>query len=144
MYALLNPKDGKEPAYQAVASPEDAPAGAVVVEEVPPGAVWDEPSGALRPKRDGEELEELKAARTEEIAAEAIGALASMFTPGAGKDEAVLLIAGHVLKVCEALNVPPDPRLREVVSAGEKALRLKAEVEGATSAAEVEGVSWAG
>ena len=142
-YALTELEDGKAPAFRAIADPADALPGEVVVEEPPgEGEVWDQAAGAVRPRGDGEEMAALKVAKTEEIAARAVEALAPMFTDGRGRDETVLLIAGHVLKLCEALKVPPDSRLREVVATGEKALRLKAEVEAAGSVEELEGVSW--
>ena len=142
-YALSKLEDGKAPAFRAIADPADALPGEVVVEEPPgEGEVWDQAAGAVRPRGDGEEMAALKAAMVEEIAAEAVDALAPMFTDGAGRDETVLLVAGHVLKLCEALNVEADPRLSEVVATGEKALRLKAEIEAAGSAEELEGLTW--
>ncbi len=87
-------------------------------------------------------LEAAKAARTDEFAARAIDDLAPLFTDGQGRDETMLLLAGHLLKLCEALLVAPDPRLRTVVDTGQKALQKKAEVEGAGSVEEVEAVEW--
>ena len=93
-------------------------------------------------KSEPEILEGKKASKVGELAGAAIDELAPLFTPGAGRDETALLVASHVLKLCEALNIEPDPRLAEVVSTGEKALQKKAEVEQAATPEEVEEVSW--
>lgn len=139
-YALAELEDGKPPAFRAVFDPGDALPGEVVVDDPPAaGEVWDSAAGGLRPKRDEEELEEAKAAKTEEIAAAAVEALAPMFTHGAGRDETMLLVASHVLRICEAVGVQPDPRLESVVETGQKALQKKAEIEGATTPGEWRG-----
>ncbi len=88
------------------------------------------------------ELPVVKAKKISEFAAHAIDDLSPLFTDGAGRDETALLIASHVLKICQALGITPDPRLSQVVSTGEKALQKKAEVEAATTPAEVEGITW--
>jgi len=100
------------------------------------GSEWTEGKPA------SEILEGLKAAKVAEMAGAAIDALAPMFTPNAGRDETALLVAGHVLKICEALNIPSDPRLRTVVETGQWALTKKAEVGAATTVEELEGVGW--
>lgn len=60
-YALKNPQDGKPCAWRAIDDPEDAQAGEVVVEEIPPvetaSLVWDAAREELR-----EATEEEKAA----------------------------------------------------------------------------------
>ena len=123
----------------------DDPLPAGCIESRPPegfhspkwtGSVWEEG------KPQAEILEGLKAQKVAEMAGAAIDELAPMFTPNAGRDETALLVAGHVLKICEALNIPPDPRLTEVVATGEKALAKKAEVEGATTVEALEAVTW--
>ncbi len=124
---------------------EGAPLPAGCIESRPPegfyapkwnGFEW------IEGKPPGEILEGLKAAKVDEMAARAIDELAPMFTPGKGRDETALLVAAHVLKICEALKIPPDPRLSEVVATGEKALGLKAEVEVAATVEELEAVTW--
>ncbi len=99
-------------------------------------------SGWTEGKPQAEILAGLKAAKVGEMAGAAIDALAPLFTPNAGRDETALLVASHVLKICEAFNIPPDPRLTEVVATGEKALAKKAEVEGATTVEALEAVTW--
>ena len=47
-YAISNLQDGKPPAYRAIADESEALEGEVVVEEIPPGHVWDEAAGELR------------------------------------------------------------------------------------------------
>ena len=141
-YALSGLEDGKAPAWRAIPSEDDAEAGEVVVGGVPAGHVWDAAAGALRPPSEGEELERARAGKLDEIAGLAIADLAPLFTEGKGRDETALLVAAHVLKLCEALKVPADPRLAAVVQTGQKALAKKAAVEGASSVEEVEGVSW--
>jgi len=74
--------------------------------------------------------------------ARAIDDLSGLFTPNAGRDETALLVAGHVLKICEALKIPPDPRLRTVVETGQWALAKKAEVEGAVTVEALEAITW--
>ncbi len=124
---------------------EGAPLPAGCIESRPPegfyaprwsGSAWEEG------KPQAEILEGQKAQKVAEMAARAIDELAPLFTPNAGRDETALLVASHVLKVCEALDIPPDPRLLEVVATGEKALAKKAEVEVAATIEELEGVSW--
>jgi hypothetical protein len=124
---------------------EGAPLPAGCIESRPPegfyaprwsGFEW------MEGKPQAEILDGLKAQKVEEMAARAIEELAPMFTPNAGRDETALLVAGHVLKICEALGIPPDPRLTEVVATGEKALAKKAEVEAAATIEEMEAVTW--
>ena len=93
-------------------------------------------------KPEGEILEALKGSKVGEIAQSAVDDLAPLFTPGAGRDETVLLVAAHVLKIAEALKVPVDPRLRTVVQTGQRALEKKAEVEAAGDVEEMEAVGW--
>lgn len=76
------------------------------------------------------------------MAGRAIDELARHFTDGAGRDETVLLIASHVLKIAQALSITPDPRLVSVVQTGEKALAKKETVVAATSLAEIAAMSW--
>lgn len=142
LYEVLDPKDGEPVGYRTVKGVDDAENPALVFEEMPEGAVWDGERGAPREPTEGALLEARKAAKTEEIAAAAIDSLAPLFTDGKGRDETALLVAGHVLKLCEALKVPVDPRLRTVVQTGERALAKRAEVEGAGSVEEVGAVQW--
>ena len=93
-------------------------------------------------KPESEILEDLKTQKVGEFAGRAIDDHSPLFTDGKGRDETMLLLAGHVLQICEALNVPVDPRLKQVVSTGEKALTKKAEVEQATTVEELEAVQW--
>lgn len=143
MFALMNPRDGEQPAYRLIRDPSEALPGEVVVTEEPgEGEVWDAFTGGPRPRTGAEDLERRKAAKVEEMAARAIDELAPMFTPNAGRDETALLVAGHVLKICEALKIPPDPRLRTVVETGQWALAKKEAVEAATTVEALEAVTW--
>lgn len=143
VFVLVNPKDGECPGYRLIRDPSEAMPGETIVEAEPAsGEVWDEASGAFRQKGEAERLEEAKAHKVEEFARRGIDDLAPLFTPGIGRDETALLVAGHVLQICEALKIPPDPRLRTVVQTGEKALAKKAEVEAATTPEGVEGITW--
>lgn len=103
--------------------------------------LWD--GDAPRPRTEEEALSERKAAKVDELAACAVEEIAPLFTPSKGRDEALFLVAGHVLRLCEALGVQPDPRLRTVVETGERALAKKAEVEASASPEEVEAVGCA-
>jgi hypothetical protein len=100
------------------------------------GSAWAEGKPA------SEIVEDLKAQKISEFADRAITDLSPLFTDGRGRDETMLLLAGHVLQIADALNVPVDPRLEQVVSKGEQALSKKAEVEWAATAAELEAVEW--
>ncbi len=139
-HALSYLEDGKRPSARP--DPGELLPGEILVDEVPEGSVWDAATGALRQPTAAERLEAKKAAKIGELAGAAIDSLSPMFTPGSGRDETALLVAGHVLQICEALGIPPDPRLSTVVSAGEKALAKKVAVEGAASVEEVEAVGW--
>lgn len=126
---------------ESVAPDYEAKEDDVITEELPgDDVVWE--NGALRPKTEAEWLAEAKAQKIGEFAAQAIDDLAPLFTEGTGRDETVLLVASHVLKLCESLKVQPDPRLKQVVDTGQKALTKKSEVEAATSEEEVEAVTW--
>jgi hypothetical protein len=122
-------------------------------EALPVGCVEDRPAqGFYLPRWTGSEwvesrpeaeiLDDAKAQKIDEFAARAIDDLSVLFTEGKGRDETMLLLAGHVLQIAQALNVPVDPRLEQVVSTGEKALQKKEEVGQATSVEELEGISW--
>jgi hypothetical protein len=100
------------------------------------GSTW------VEGKPESEILESKKAEKVDEFAAQAIDELSPLFTEGKGRDETMLLIAGHVLQIAEALNVPVDPRLEQVVSTGEKALQKKEEVEQAATVEELASVEW--
>lgn len=121
--------------------------------DLPEGCVQSRPpEGFHSPRWTGSEwtegkpaseiLEGLKAQKVDEMAARAIDDLAPMFTPGKGRDETALLVASHVLKICEALKIPPDPRLPTVVETGQWALAKKEEVEAATTVDALEVVTW--
>lgn len=86
----------------------------------------------------------LREAKVAEMHHAAVEELTPLFTssPGAGENELTFLLAGHVVKICEALKIPVDPRLAAVVTTGEKAMQKKAEVEALTTATEVEAVQW--
>jgi hypothetical protein len=128
----------------------------VLVEEgapIPAGCVSARPSeGFYSPrwtgtawvegKPEGEILDDAKAQKVDEFANRAITDLSPLFTDGKGRDETMLLLAGHVLRICQALNVPADPRLAQVVSKGEQALQKKEEVEQAATVEELEAISW--
>lgn len=130
MYALLNPQDGKEPAYQAIASREDAPTGAVVVGEIPPGSVWDSASGALRPKRGAEELAGIKAAKRAELGAAFARACEADFPGGPWAALGVLA------------SSPQDARVTSL-RGRTAALQTKTRaVDQATTGAEVGAVTW--
>ncbi len=138
---LLLPREDGGVGYAWVDENYEPAAGEIVLEREPEDdEVID--AGSLRPKTEAEKLEEAKEHKIGELARDAIGDLSGLFTPGAGRDETALLVAGHVLSICEALNIQPDPRLTEVVQTGEKALVKKAEVEEAGSVEEVEAVAW--
>lgn len=141
---LIHPRgDGREPGWSLVSDGHEPQAGEVLVDEMPvPGEVWDEATGALREKGEAERLAEAKAEKVEAFARRGVADLAPLFTPGVGRDETALLVASHVLAICEALNIAPDPRLTAVVQTGEKALAKKAEVEAAATPEEVEGIAW--
>ena len=144
-YALMSEtaKDGGRPAYRLIRDPSEALPGEVVVAEEPgEGEVWDSASGVLRPRTGAEDLQRAKVQKIDAFADAAVDGLAPMFTPGKGRDETALLVAGHVLKICEALKIPPDPRLRTVVETGQWALAKKAEVEAATTVEALGSVSW--
>jgi hypothetical protein len=120
---------------------------------LPPGCIESRPpEGFYSPKWTGSEwvegkpqaeiLDDAKAQKIDEFAGKAIDDLAPLFTGTHGRDETLFLVAGHVLQICEALNVQVDPRLEQVVAKGEHALSKKAEVEQATTLAELEAVEW--
>jgi hypothetical protein len=122
-------------------------------EATPQGCIESRPpEGFYSPKWAGSEwiegrpqaeiLDDAKAQKVGEFADRAITDLSVLFTEGKGRDETMLLLAGHVLQICEALNVSADPRLSQVVATGEKALTKKAEVEGAATVEELEAVEW--
>jgi hypothetical protein len=115
------------------------------VEERPPegfysprwtGTAW------VEGKPEREILPTLQEAKINEFATRAIDDLAPLFTGTHGRDETLFLLAGHVLQIAQALNVPTDLRLAEVVSKGEQALSKKAEVEEAATVKELEAVEW--
>jgi hypothetical protein len=93
-------------------------------------------------KPEAEIVEDLKTQKIDEFAGRAIDDLSPLFTDGKGRDETMLLLAGHVLQIAEALNVQADPRLEQVVSTGAKAMQKKAEVEQAATVAELEAIGW--
>jgi hypothetical protein len=124
---------------------DDAPLPAGCIESRPPegfyspkwtGSEW------VEGRPEGEIVEGLKAQKIDEFAGRAIDDLAPLFTGTHGRDETLFLVAGHVLQICEALNVPVDPRLEQVVAKGEHALSKKAEVEQAATVAELEAIAW--
>jgi hypothetical protein len=112
------------------------------------------PEGFYSPKWTGSEWAEgkpqaeilvgAKEQKISEFADRAIDELSPLFTDGKGRDETMLLLAGHVLAIAEALNVPVDPRLEQVVATGQKALAKKVEVEQAATVAELEAIEWIG
>lgn len=139
---LLHPRgEGVEPGWAVVPEDYEPEAGEVLLQRRPePGEVW--ALGKLRPKQAAELLSEARAEKLDDIAADAIAHLSGLFTEGKGRDEVVFLVAGHVLKICQALDITPDPRLSEVVATGTKAMEKKAQVEAATTVEELEGVGW--
>lgn len=139
---LLYPRgEGKEPGWSMVREDYAPQAGEVVLQSRPePGKVWAD--GELRPKLAAELLADARAEKLDEIASEAIESLSGLFTEGKGRDETMLLVAGHVLQICQGLGITPDPRLSEVVATGTKALEKKEAVLTAATQEEVEAVTW--
>jgi hypothetical protein len=90
-------------------------------------------------KPEADIVEARKAEKIAEIHAAAISELTPLFTEGLGRDELVFLLAAHVKSIAGA---QADPRLSEVERVGTKALSKKAEIEAASSEAELESISW--
>ena len=139
MFALSNLRDGEPPAYRAIADASEATAEEVVVEEVPPGWVWDEATGELREPTPEEALEPKKAQKIAEMHAAALDELSPLFTNGAGENELAFILAAHVRRI---LGNQADPRLAVVEEVGSKALAKRDEVEAAMTEAEVEAIEW--
>ncbi len=58
-YAYSNLRDGQEPSYRYVATPEEAQSDELVLDYFPvPMPVWDARSGSLRPKTPQELVEQ--------------------------------------------------------------------------------------
>lgn len=142
MFALCEPTDGGVPSYRAIDDEADALPGEVVVTEIIPGGVWDAGLGALREPTPAEALVPRQREKLADLHQAGLDELSPLFTEGAGENELVFLLAGHVLKLYEILKATPDPRLAEVVSTGQKALAKKAEVEAAKTPDELEAVRW--
>jgi hypothetical protein len=126
---------------------DDTPLPAGCIESRPPEGLytpkWSFASSEwVEGKPEPEIVEDLKTQKISEFADRAIDDLSPLFTEGKGRDETMLLLAGHVLQICEALNISADPRLSEVVSTGQKALTKKEEVEQAATVEELEAISW--
>lgn len=139
-YALHAPEHGKSPSYRCVPDDHQPEEGEVLVEEVPEESVWDEAAEKLRPRTDGEKLEEAKAGRINELAEFAVEELAVHFTDGHGREEALHLIAVHVVEICRSLGVGVDARLSEMAAAGTEAMSKKAEIEAAKTREDLEKV----
>jgi hypothetical protein len=126
---------------------DDAPLPARCIESRPPEGFyspqWSFASSEwTEGKPEPEIVEDLKTQKISEFADRAITDLSPLFTESKGRDETMLLLAGHVLQICEALNVSVDPRLSQVVSTGEQALAKKEEVEQAATVEELEAIEW--
>jgi hypothetical protein len=141
-WEVVSPKDGQLCGTKYVRDATEAEDPTLVFDTVPDGSVWDAASRKPRLVNDIEKLAAAKEAKVENLAACAIDDLAIMFTKNMGRDETALLLASHVLGICEALGIQPDPRLSELVTTGQKALAKKTEVEKAVTVDEVESVVW--
>lgn len=144
-YLLHIYADGEPVGYSVVSGGYTPAAGEVVVSEKPAeGEVWDAAALALRPKTAAELLEEAKRQKVDEFAVRAKEELSPLFTEDHGEDETLFLTLGHLLGVLDNQQAQVDPRLREVVSVGTKALSKKEAIEQAATLEELEAIEWEG
>jgi hypothetical protein len=135
-YVLENLTDGQTASVRAIGSASDAPQGAVVVEDVPAGYVWDAATQRLRSRSAAESLDHAKAIKRREIKAAADAEYlsgVSMFDGDIvagkwGRQVALNVYETSVLSTMQDIY----SRLRQKIQA----------VNAASTVAEVEGVAW--
>lgn len=154
-WQIVNPVDGAPVGAVWLDDPADADNPGLLFDTLPDGAIWNGTTNAPRPRTDAEKLKAAKAKKIDEFAVRAIRDLEPYFTGTHGRDETLHILAGHVAQICQALGIPVDPRLAEVVRIGQKVYGKQAQVEGVTltdatgnprpveaAIAEVEGMAW--
>jgi hypothetical protein len=135
-YALENLQDGQRPSVRAIRDAADAPEGTPVVEDVPPGWVWDAAAGQLRARTSSEALGYAKTLKRREIKQAADAEYAekvSMFDGDvvAGKWGRQVALNAYETSVLASMQ-DIYSRLRQKIQA----------VNAATTVAEVEAIAW--
>lgn len=78
-YLLRELTDGKAPAWASVPPGTTASAGEKLVDDIPPGAVWDSATGKLRPVNDADRLATAKEAKRAELAQAFVAANTALY-----------------------------------------------------------------
>lgn len=106
-------------------------------------AVWnvDAPEPTAQ-EIDEVKLEAAKAQKMQEFARLALDDLAPLFTTDRGEQELQAIHNTTLIDICQALDIPVDPRIAQVDTVQQKAFQKKSVIEAAQSVSEVDAISW--
>lgn len=138
-YLLLNPQDGQEPGYVAVASDYVAKPGEFVVSEVPAGWVWDAANKRLRPRTDAELLAIAKREKRAEGATRMHRENRALY-PEVQEVEGAWVAEAMI----DLITEPRGARVASIKANRDRRARFYAAVEAAATVDAVRAVSWEG
>lgn len=132
-YLLRDLADGKSPSWAAV--PPDTTAGAneKLVDDIPPGAVWDAANQRLRSATDADKLDAAKAAKKRELEAAYGTETSESF---GGGPNAVFVAIGT------GFTTPQDARVAAFRTRTQKLSQKLSQVDAAATTAQVAAVAW--
>jgi hypothetical protein len=138
-YVLENLTDGQEPSVRAIGSADDAPEGAVVVEEAPlAGWIWDAAAKAMRERTQTEALSYARAQKEAELR----DAADAWYRGNIRSFEGAIVTAKYGRSGLTALNAEERAIFDEMNANYTKLKNLIGQVRVAASLEDLEGISW--